>query len=82
MTARGFAPTIESMFFTSFAATSWPDAAVAIAGIALVGTVIVTVVWQTLSTWRARITVAREQAYRRLAEDTAHRLDEIEARLP
>jgi hypothetical protein len=82
MTDRGFAPTIEAMSITAFAATSWPDAAVAIAGVALVGTVIVTVVWQTLSTWRARITVAREQAYRRLAEDTGRRLDEIEARLP
>ncbi|HEX6021329.1 MAG TPA: hypothetical protein VFZ00_04985 [Solirubrobacter sp.] len=75
-------PTIEGMLYTSFAATSWPDAAVAIAGTALVGTVIVTIVWQTLATWRARITVAREQAYQRLAEETARRLDEIEARLP
>lgn len=82
MTTHPLAPTIETMLFQSFAATSWPDAAVAIAGIALVGTVIVTIVWQTLSTWRARITVAREHAYQRLAEETARRLDEIEARLP
>jgi hypothetical protein len=59
------------------ATTSWPEAAVAIAGIALVGSVAVVVVWQALSTWRARMTVTREDAYRRLAEQTARDLDQI-----
>jgi hypothetical protein len=66
---------------TIAAATSWPDAAVGIAGIALVGAVAVVVVWQVLSTWRTRIVVAREQAYRALAEQTARDLREIHERL-
>jgi len=63
------------------AATSWPDAAIAIAGIALVGSVAVVVIWQALSTWRARIAVSREAAYRRLAEQTARDLHDIHERL-
>jgi hypothetical protein len=63
------------------ASTSWPDAAVAIAGIALVASVSVVVVWQALATWRTRIAVAREQAYRTLAEQTAGDLAEIRQRL-
>jgi hypothetical protein len=61
--------------------TSWPDAAVAIAGIALVGTIAVVVIWQALSTWRTRMVVAREQAYRKLAEQTASDLREINERV-
>jgi hypothetical protein len=60
---------------------SWPEAAVAIAGIALVGGVIVAVVWQALATWRTRIAVAREEAYRSLAEQLAHELRQVNARL-
>jgi hypothetical protein len=56
---------------------SWPEAAIAIAGIALVGSVAVVVVWQALSTWRTRIAVTREEAYRTLAEETARELHEI-----
>jgi hypothetical protein len=63
------------------ASTSWPDAAVAIAGVALVASVAVVVVWQALATWRTRIEVAREQQYRTLAEQTARDLDEIRQRL-
>jgi hypothetical protein len=66
---------------TIAAGTSWPDAAIAIAGVALVASVAVVVVWQALATWRARITVASEQSYRRLAEQTARELHEINARL-
>jgi hypothetical protein len=40
---------------TLLAATSWPDAAVAIAGIALVASVACIVVWQAMATWRTRI---------------------------
>jgi hypothetical protein len=57
--------------------TSWPEAAIAIAGIALVASVAVVVVWQALATWRTRIAVTREEAYRRLAEQTSRELDEI-----
>ena len=63
------------------ASTSWPDAAIAIAGIALVTSVAVVVIWQALATWRARIAVTREEAYRKLAEQTAHELHEINQRL-
>ena len=61
--------------------TSWPEAATAIAGIALVASVAVVVVWQALATWRARIAVTREQAYRKLAEQTERELREINERL-
>jgi hypothetical protein len=63
------------------ASSSWPDAAVAIAGVALVGSVAVVVVWQALATWRARIAVSREEAYRKLAEQTARDVQEINDRL-
>jgi hypothetical protein len=57
--------------------TSWPEAAVAIAGIALVASVAVVVVWQALATWRTRIAVTREEAYRKLADQTARELHEV-----
>lgn len=66
----------------TLAATSWPDAAVAIAGITLVGSVAVAVIWQALATWRTRIAVAREEAYHRLAEQTARELKALRERLP
>ena len=50
--------------------TSWPEAAIAIFGILFVTTVITVVVWQIFGTWRARMSVAREAAYRQLAEET------------
>jgi hypothetical protein len=56
---------------------SWPEAAVAIAGIALVGSVIVVVAWQALATWRTRIALAREEPYRRLAEQLARELQQL-----
>ena len=60
--------------------TSWPEAAIAIAGVALVGSVVVVVVWQALATWRARIAVTREEQYRALAERTARELAAIRER--
>lgn len=48
--------------------TSWPDAAIAIAGIAMLVAIVFVVVSQVFSTWRARMSVAREQAYSELAE--------------
>jgi type II secretory pathway pseudopilin PulG len=50
--------------------TEWPEAAIAIAGILLVIAVIVVVIWQGAATVRARATVQREEAYRKLAEDS------------
>ncbi len=49
---------------------SWPEAAIAIAGIALVGSVIIVAVWQLLATWRTRMTGSRETEYRKLAEES------------
>lgn len=66
---------------TFAASTAWPDAAIAIAGIALVGTIAVVVVWQALSTWRTRIAITREQTYRKLAQQTAQDLQEINERV-
>ena len=60
---------------------TWPEAAIAISGIALVASVAVVVVWQVLATWRARIAVTREEAYRKLAERTADELRAINQRL-
>jgi hypothetical protein len=60
---------------------SWPEAAVAISGVALVASVAVVVIWQALATWRTRIEVARERQYRELAEQSARDLAEIRERL-
>jgi hypothetical protein len=51
-------------------ATEWPEAAIAIAGIILVIAVVVVMVWQGAATLRARANVQREEAYRKLAEDS------------
>jgi membrane protein required for beta-lactamase induction len=59
----------------------WPEAAIAIAGIALVGSVVVIAVWQVLATWRARMGGAREAAYRELAEQAAEAQARTAARL-
>ena len=72
--------TIGSMTFAA-TTTTWPEAAIAIAGVALVGAVAVVVVWQALATWRTRIAVTREQAYRTLAEQTARQLADLNRRL-
>jgi hypothetical protein len=61
------------MFVAAVAQTvqDWPEAAIAIAGIALVGSVVVITVWQLLATWRARMGGSREAAYRELAQQVA-----------
>jgi hypothetical protein len=53
------------------AATSWPEAAVAIAGVVLVLGVSVAVIAAVASTLQARMSVQREVAYRKLAEESA-----------
>jgi len=50
--------------------TPWPEAAIAIAGIVLVIAVVVMVIWQGAATVRARANVQREEAYRKLADDS------------
>ena len=48
----------------------WTEAAIAIAGIALVGSVLIVALWQLLATWRTRMTGARETEYRKLADES------------
>ncbi|MPZ99136.1 MAG: hypothetical protein GEU80_07325 [Dehalococcoidia bacterium] len=74
--------------------TRWPEAAIAVAGIAFVTIIAAILIVQVFGTWRARMSVAREEAYRRLAEEsvaaqrlagdglerTATKLDELEQR--
>jgi len=58
---------------------TWPEATVAVGGIALVTAIVVVAIWQVFASWRARMSVAREDAYRKLAEDSAgsqHRMVE------
>ncbi len=70
------------------AGTSWPEAAIPIAGIALVAAITIVVTVQLFATWRARMSVAREDGYRQLAEQatqaqdrTAHVLERTTAEL-
>ena len=49
--------------------TPWNDV-VLVLGLLVIGLgVIVLIVWQVFATWRVRMSVAREEAYRKLAED-------------
>jgi hypothetical protein len=50
------------------AATTWPEAAIAMTGILFVTVVIAVVVWQVFGTGRAAILARSEKAYRQLAE--------------
>lgn len=62
---------------TVLAATSWPDAAVAIAGIALVVIIGAVAIVQIFATLRSRASVSREEAYRKLAERSEQSLNRI-----
>ena len=53
------------------AATPWPEAATAIAGILMVIAIAVAVIVQGFTTARARMSIQREAAYRKLAEESA-----------
>jgi hypothetical protein len=55
----------------TFAATGWPEAAIAIAGIAFVTIVIAVLIWQIFATGRTGLSAKRENAYQRLAEESA-----------
>jgi len=60
---------------------NWPEAAIAIAGIALVGSVIIVAVWQLLATWRTRMVGSRETEYRKLAAQSLEAQTRIAAGL-
>jgi Na+-transporting methylmalonyl-CoA/oxaloacetate decarboxylase gamma subunit len=69
-------------------ATTWPDAALGIAGIGLVTVVLSILIWQIFATGRTGISAKREPAYRKLAEQatdaqrrTAERLEYAAAEL-
>jgi hypothetical protein len=51
--------------------TSWPDAFVAVGGTLMITVVLGVAIWQVMASWRARMSIAREDAYRQLAETTA-----------
>jgi hypothetical protein len=53
-----------------WAATSWTDASIAIAGIVLVMVVLSVLIWQIFSTGRTGLSAKRETAYRKLAEES------------
>jgi hypothetical protein len=60
------------MFLAAIETTeNWPEAAIAIAGIGLVTSVVVVALWQLLATWRARMAGSGEAEYRKLAERSA-----------
>ena len=54
-----------------WAATDWAEASIAIAGIAFVTVVVSILIWQISSTGRTGLSAKRENAYRKLAEDSA-----------
>ena len=53
------------------AATEWAEASIAIAGIAFVTIVISVLIWQIFATGRTGLSAKRENAYQRLAEESA-----------
>ena len=54
---------------TFLAATSWPDAAIAIAGIAFVTIVISVLIWQIFSTGKLSLTGRHDKEYRKLVDE-------------
>jgi hypothetical protein len=69
---------------TVLAETGWPEAVMTVGGALAVAGLIAVIVWQIFATGRAAMSVQRETAYKRLAEEaaeaqgrTAERLDEL-----
>ncbi|MGE3075285.1 MAG: hypothetical protein AB7N24_16130 [Dehalococcoidia bacterium] len=60
---------------------SWPLAIFLVGFFAAVASVLVVVVWQLFSTYRARMSVARESAYRQLADDSVRAQERVADRL-
>ena len=55
----------------TLAASDWADASIAIAGIAFITIVVSVLIWQIFSTGRTGLSARRENAYQRLAEESA-----------
>lgn len=51
------------------AQVTWPEVSIPIVGMIFVGSIVVVMIWQTFATWRARMSVMREEAYQRLADE-------------
>jgi hypothetical protein len=62
-------------FFLEAGATDYPEAMIAVGGITMVTVIVAVALWQVFASYRAKVSVTREDAYRRLAEEsiTAHR---------
>ena len=67
---------------------TWQEALMGASALLFTGAIVIVVIVQVAATWRARMSVAREEAYRRLAEEaaaaqrnTVDRLDEIRTEL-
>jgi C4-dicarboxylate-specific signal transduction histidine kinase len=48
---------------------SWSEAAIGAVAVFMFFAAVIVVVWQVAASWRARMSVAREEAYRKLAEE-------------
>lgn len=55
---------------TSEERLEWPEAMIAVAVIAFVMAIVIVAIWQGFGLWRARMSIAREDAYRKLAEES------------
>lgn len=53
------------------AQTTWSDIGIPLVFITLVGVLLIVFVWQVFATSRAKSSVAREEAYRALADESA-----------
>lgn len=51
------------------AQVTWPEVSIPIVGMLFIGSIVVVMIWQTFATWRARMSVMREEAYQRLADE-------------
>ena len=65
----------------TWAATDWAEASIAIAGIAFVTVVVSILIWQIFSTGRTGLSAKRENAYRKLAEESTEVQKRIAATL-
>jgi hypothetical protein len=63
------------------AATSWPDAAIAMAGILFVTVIVAVAVWQVFATGQTSIASKGESRYRALAERAIEREERTPAKL-
>ena len=48
----------------------WPTAIIAVGSIAMITIIVSVAIWQVLASWRARMSIAREDAYRKLADQS------------